>query len=234
MLGALSGGDRGVVTRCRQDVVDNRDWYRSQLVRDYFDPLGMDHCIQSEVWLSERVVHRLAFARAWGDSPFGAPERERVSAFHRALVERSQLCVTSELSPRSKAVLAALVHGKSVKEIGAELELSRASVDREIQALHRRFGVQSRAELLSAAGGLEPAPAAQRAIEGLSPRQRQTLMLLLTGLSERDIACVMGVRHPTLHDYVKSTYRALGVRSRPELMSRFAAGCTTIACGDQR
>lgn len=56
--------------------------------------------------------------------------------------------------------------------------------------------------------------------ERLSPRERQTLHLLLTGAAQKQVAERMGVSLHTAHDYVKAVYKKLGVRSRAELMAR--------------
>jgi DNA-binding CsgD family transcriptional regulator len=116
-------------------------------------------------------------------------------------------------------VLDDLLGGKSVKLIADRLSVSRASIERDIQVLYRRFGVHGRAELLAVARQERVPPDRRRALEGLSPRERQTVSLLLTGLPERDVACILGVSFHTLHQYVKNTYRKLGLRSRPELMA---------------
>lgn len=52
-----------------------------------------------------------------------------------------------------------------------------------------------------------------------SPRERATLDLLLTGVSEKEIARKLGISRHTAHGYVKNLYRKLGVRSRAELMA---------------
>ena len=46
---------------------------------------------------------------------------------------------------------------------------------------------------------------------------------LLGGASEKEIADRMGLSAHTVHQYVKSIYRAFGVRSRAELMARCLA-----------
>jgi DNA-binding NarL/FixJ family response regulator len=51
-------------------------------------------------------------------------------------------------------------------------------------------------------------------------RAAQTLDALLGGASEKEIADRMGLSVHTVHQYVKTVYRALGVRSRAELMAR--------------
>jgi len=56
---------------------------------------------------------------------------------------------------------------------------------------------------------------------GLTERQRQTLELLLDGLSEKQVAAKLGVRPATVHDYVVQLHKYFGVSSRGELMSYF-------------
>lgn len=57
----------------------------------------------------------------------------------------------------------------------------------------------------------------------LSRRATQTLDELLGGASEKEIADRMGLSAHTVHQYVKTVYRAFGVRSRAELMARCLA-----------
>ncbi|HEX5269750.1 MAG TPA: helix-turn-helix transcriptional regulator [Gemmataceae bacterium] len=54
---------------------------------------------------------------------------------------------------------------------------------------------------------------------GLSPRQRQTLTLLLSGDSEKGVALRMGLSRHTVHDHVIALYKHFGVNSRAELMA---------------
>lgn len=59
------------------------------------------------------------------------------------------------------------------------------------------------------------------ALEGLTPRERSVLKLLLTGLSEREMADALDLSFHTVHEYVISVYRKFGVHSRPELTARW-------------
>ncbi|HEX8791678.1 MAG TPA: LuxR C-terminal-related transcriptional regulator, partial [Polyangiaceae bacterium] len=52
-----------------------------------------------------------------------------------------------------------------------------------------------------------------------SPRERETLEILLTGASEKSAAARLGLSRHTVHDYVKAIYKRLGVASRAELMA---------------
>jgi DNA-binding NarL/FixJ family response regulator len=66
-------------------------------------------------------------------------------------------------------------------------------------------------------GDLPPRPPA----EPLSPRQRQTLELLLAGHAEKQIAARLQISRHTVHVYVKSLYKCFGVCSRAELLARW-------------
>jgi DNA-binding CsgD family transcriptional regulator len=59
----------------------------------------------------------------------------------------------------------------------------------------------------------------------LSPRERETLAILMTGAPQKEIAVRLGISRHTAHDYIKIVYRKLGVTSRAELMARM------IDCG---
>jgi DNA-binding CsgD family transcriptional regulator len=70
----------------------------------------------------------------------------------------------------------------------------------------------------------QPRPATASAPEAaLSPRQRQTLERLLGGESAKQIADALQISTNTLNHYVKAVYRAFGVTSRAELMTRCLA-----------
>lgn len=53
----------------------------------------------------------------------------------------------------------------------------------------------------------------------LTPTERRVLHLLLTGLSEKEIAVELGRSYHTTHEYVSSIYRKYGVNNRAALMA---------------
>lgn len=65
--------------------------------------------------------------------------------------------------------------------------------------------------------GKSPPPTA----EPLSPRQRQTLELLLEGHAEKQIAARLAISKHTVHVYVKTLYKRFDVCSRAELLARW-------------
>jgi DNA-binding CsgD family transcriptional regulator len=104
------------------------------------------------------AVDQLGLHRYSLDNPFTHAEHKLVRLFH---VELGRLWRTdalrnaedpmSELPPRLAQTLEQLVKGDSEKQIAYELDLSQHTIHNYIKALHRRFAVSSRAELLSKA-----------------------------------------------------------------------------------
>lgn len=69
--------------------------------------------------------------------------------------------------------------------------------------------------------GCELASAGRDSLHHLTPRQRQTLKLLLAGLSEKEAAHAMSISQATVHDHVVALHRHFEVCSRGELLSLF-------------
>jgi DNA-binding CsgD family transcriptional regulator len=105
------------------------------------------------------AVDQLGLHRASGDKPFSRAEHRLVRLFH---IELGRLWrrdaihhakdPTSDLPPRLAQTLAALLDGLSEKQIALKLELSQHTIHNYVKALHQRFEVSSRGELLSKAG----------------------------------------------------------------------------------
>jgi DNA-binding CsgD family transcriptional regulator len=105
------------------------------------------------------AVDQLGLHRASGDTPFTRAEHRLVRLFHVELGRlwrrdalRRAKDPTADLPPRLTQTLAALLDGLSEKQIALKLELSQHTVHNYVKALHQRFEVNSRGELLSKAG----------------------------------------------------------------------------------
>jgi DNA-binding CsgD family transcriptional regulator len=61
----------------------------------------------------------------------------------------------------------------------------------------------------------------------LTGAEQAVLSLLLTGLSQKQIASVRGVTYPTVHEQVQTIYTVFSVHTRPELMAR----CAPVSIG---
>ena len=58
----------------------------------------------------------------------------------------------------------------------------------------------------------------------LSPREKQVLGALQAGMTERQAAETLGLSPHTIHSHVKAVYYRMGVTSRAQLLSVWAAG----------
>jgi DNA-binding CsgD family transcriptional regulator len=105
------------------------------------------------------AVDQLGLHRASGDQPFSHAEHRLVRLFHvelgrlwkRDAIRRAK-DPSADLPPRLTQTLAALLEGASEKQIALKLELSQHTIHNYVKALHQRFEVSSRGELLAKAG----------------------------------------------------------------------------------
>jgi DNA-binding CsgD family transcriptional regulator len=139
----------GFVTCTRDQLLSDRDWYRSEHVQEYRRAADVDSCIYTGAIIDGRVAVCLSFHRPWGDRPFDARTRELVEIFHRETLWMHAQPATATLPPRQRQVLERLARGASEKQIADELSLSPHTVHDYVKALHRRFGASNRAQLLA-------------------------------------------------------------------------------------
>jgi len=105
------------------------------------------------------VVDQLGLHRAWDEKPFTTADHKLVRLFHvelgrlwkRDAIRRAKDPATA-LPPRLTQTLNELLSGSSEKQIALRLELSRHTIHNYVKALHQRFGVSSRGELLARVG----------------------------------------------------------------------------------
>jgi DNA-binding CsgD family transcriptional regulator len=179
----------------------------------------------------------IAVYRAWGDPPFTEEDRDLVHRYHQAIRRSLRTpdevlfrLAAEQLSPRARTVLDHLLAGSTEKEAAKDLYLSVHTVHQYVKDIHRTFEVSSRGELVSRwhrrardfreafkVSGSEPLQKAA----ALSPRRRETLELMLRGLSEKEIANAMKLSPHTVHERIKDLYQVFGVSRRAELLALF-------------
>jgi DNA-binding CsgD family transcriptional regulator len=146
-----------IVTITRQDIADDREWYRSENFNRFFRVGRMDHMVNGKALTPQGDLLLLSLWRNLGDRPFTRREsrllklllHEISTLYGKRLAPWHAQPGRQSLPPRQGQVLALLGKGLSEKEISAELKLSRHTVHDHVKALHRRFGVRSRGELLA-------------------------------------------------------------------------------------
>ena len=140
------------ITRTRDQLVGDREWYRSAHVNEFRRRGRVDGFIFTGALLGGRGdVLGITLHRAWGERPFGERERRVVEVFQEASgwLFRPRPPAPADLSPRLRDTLAALSEGLSEKQVAARLGISAHTVHEYTKALYRQFGVSSRAELLA-------------------------------------------------------------------------------------
>lgn len=146
-----------LVTYTRPQLISNAAWYRSALWNEYYRAAGIDHQLTSVYQTSDDgAVNVICLVRAPGERDFSPRERQLVDFFHEELgplIGRSLVSVLEpnpeRLSPRLRQTLGCLLEGDSEKQVAARLNLSHATTHQYVTSLYRRFGVQSRAQLLA-------------------------------------------------------------------------------------
>ena len=115
------------------------------------------------------TVDQLVCYRFAPSKPFGRRQVRLLRLFHAELghlwgvdaMKRAR-DPAADLAPRLQQTLALLMEGDSEKQVAYKLGISPHTVHNYVKALHQRFDVSSRGELLAAAGASEKGPDAFR------------------------------------------------------------------------
>lgn len=144
------------VTCTRRQIVDDAVYDRAPVFDRYLRPGNIDHRLASVSTSADRRICLLHLHRSRRERDFSPRDRALLDFFHREitpLVGRA-LVSAAEPSPeklprRLRQTLACLVEGDSEKQIAARLGVSHATTHQYVTALYRRFGVNSRGQLLA-------------------------------------------------------------------------------------
>lgn len=134
----------------RPSLVDSQAWRNSAIATDHYRPAGLGDYLLASFWAPTRgLSHFLMLMKPVGKT-FGVRECDLVSHLQRELGAMWQSSPGPQLPPSLRRTLRLLEQGRSEKEIASELQLSPHTVRDQCKALHRRFNVHSRGELLAA------------------------------------------------------------------------------------
>jgi DNA-binding CsgD family transcriptional regulator len=146
-----------LVTRAREQLLEDRVWYRSPQCAAVRESLGFDHHVFSGYALDgPDEINTFSVARRPGDRPFSARERRLLHVFHHEIgplvgkrLARGGNGIARPLSPRLRQTLEGLLDGNGEKQVARQLGLSVTTVHQYVMELYRRYGVCSRAELMA-------------------------------------------------------------------------------------
>lgn len=144
-------------TRSRQQLIRDREWYRSVFFNEWVKPADLDDGLLSRYTLpGGLLVHQLALSRLLGDRKFGEHECRLVHLFHQELCPQLGRGLASGVEPslsrlprRLRQTLEALLEGDSEKQVALRLGISKATAHEYVVQLYRYFDVSSRGELLA-------------------------------------------------------------------------------------
>lgn len=143
----------------RSDLVPDREWYPTRYFELVHETIGSDHTVMSFVTIPGRpqVCHGIAVQHRLSDRrDFADRERAIVAEAQRIIVPLVGGLLAgfdepspAALPPRVRDVLRCVLDGDSDKQVAARLGISGHTVNQYTKAIHRHFGVNSRAELLA-------------------------------------------------------------------------------------
>jgi DNA-binding CsgD family transcriptional regulator len=146
-----------LITRTREQLLDDRQWYDSPQFNEFQKPARLDHFINTYCQLdSPDEITVIGILRELGDPPFESRDRQLIHLLHHELgpmvgrqLSRHPAPPQPKLSPRLRQTLDRLLAGDSEKQVAALLSISRPTVHQYVTNLYRHYDVNSRAELLA-------------------------------------------------------------------------------------
>ena len=147
----------GLITRTREQLVTDDDWYGSHEFNGYNRSWMVDDMIMSQAMFGDPpTLLGFTISGDLGRERFSRSERRLIRMFHLEIAGHIGFSLAREpdhplpdLPPRLKETLGCLLEGDSEKQVALRLGLSRHTVHQYVQDLHRRLGVGTRAELMA-------------------------------------------------------------------------------------
>ena len=123
-----------------------------------------------------------------------------------------------QVTPREQQVLHLLTQGLSNKEIGGELNISLRTVKQHLRTLFLRTGIREGSKRVKlACYAYEDESEVMTPSEGLNPNETQISILVSEGLTNREIAKIVGASEQVIKNHLRRAFDKLGVWSRLEL-----------------
>jgi DNA-binding NarL/FixJ family response regulator len=231
--------DEAVLPARRKDAM--------RLYTECLRPKGFRHyCVR--IWSNPQGAFFMTILRDGRSARYAPGDLEDVNALQPILALGEALHASArgstETSPNRDALYGA--QGLTAAESVA-FDLARCGLDvsdasrilgQKPEVVHQRVATavaKLRARHATARGRPAPAlPCTERPRRNtLSPRQLQTLQLLLAGLSDKDIADRLCISPHTVHDHTKRIYTHFGVHSRASLIARHGQSRLTVPVGSE-
>jgi DNA-binding CsgD family transcriptional regulator len=147
------GRKPGAVTRRIADLLPEREFRRTPLYNDYYRSIGLDQVMAVPIHVDRRLLVSFVFNR--GGRGFSERERDCLELIRPHLGSLYRLSAVAgrpdcapraawRLTMREQEVLRWLSAGKTDKDIGAILGISRRTVHKHLQRIYDKLGVETR------------------------------------------------------------------------------------------
>jgi DNA-binding CsgD family transcriptional regulator len=131
------------------DSLTRREFRETALYNDYYRRVGIDHVIAVPLFVDQSLLVSFVLNRNGKD--FNDREkslldlvREPLAAFYRLALARSRGFGTLPVTAREREVLEWLAAGKTDREIGEILAMSPRTVQKHLQHIYEKLGVETR------------------------------------------------------------------------------------------
>ena len=145
----------------------------------------------------------------------------------REVQQEGQIVISFDqvkVTPRDQQVLNLLVQGCSNKEIGGVLNIAPRTVKQHLRTLFSRAGIREGAKRVKLARSVhEQETTVMTPCEDLSRRERRISILVWEGLTNREIAKIVGASEQVIKNHLRRVFDKFGVWSRLELAMYLAS-----------
>ena len=146
------GRNPAAVTRRIEDLLPGRAFQRTALFNDYYTTIRIDHVMAVPIHVHGHLL--VSFVLNRSKRGFSDRERERVEVIRPHLghlyrlsaraVHSEPLATIAPLTARERDVLGWLGAGKTDKDIAAILAISPRTVQKHLQRIYEKLGVETR------------------------------------------------------------------------------------------
>ena len=140
------GRKPGAVTKRISDLVPTDAFQETPLYNDYYRPIGIRHTMAMPIYIDQRLLVSFVFNRA--GSAFGDRELQLAETVRPHLANLYRLGGApvrgAPLTAREREVLEWVAAGKTSRDIAAILGASPRTIDKHLERIYEKLGVETR------------------------------------------------------------------------------------------
>jgi DNA-binding NarL/FixJ family response regulator len=125
-----------------------------------------------------------------------------------------------QTTPGEQRIVDLLLEGHDTREIASRMGLQEQGIRNRLRVIYRKAGIsdgRKRVRLIDALSAKQE----KLFLPTLTPRERQIAELVISGLTNPDIASRLDLSVQVVKNYLRAVFDKCGVWSRTELAARF-------------